>query len=152
VELEQVVCGGHEAPLETDRGDASEEELTEATGLFDLTEDRLDRSLPDAIPADPSTETQPGRHRSSKDAAAGPACTLRCRVSMSISSGRHVATDAATTKLREVVLRAVPGVRRELLRLPSGAALHLVQHGLELVHVVCLGGDSLRHDDLRSAV
>ena len=48
VEFEEIVRRGHEAPLEADSGDASEEELAEATCLRDLTEDRLDRFLPKA--------------------------------------------------------------------------------------------------------
>ena len=109
VELEQVVSRGHEAPLETDRDDASEEELAEAARLLDLTEDGLDRSLPEPIPADPSTKTQPCRHRSSKDAATGSACTLRCRVSMSVSSASDQSYLAIWPAWRVVGRGLVPG-------------------------------------------
>jgi hypothetical protein len=49
VELEQVVCGGHQSAFRLGRGSASSHEPVDAAVVFDLPVDRLDGDLPSGV-------------------------------------------------------------------------------------------------------
>ena len=63
-ELEEVVGGADEGPLAFDLGAAPQQELSEATSKFDLTEDGLDDLLAKAVARAMPTLTEFFPHRS----------------------------------------------------------------------------------------
>ena len=73
VQLEEVVCGADHRPFASDLGETAEEELSEASGLLDVPEHRLDHLLSQPVstsPARPSDRVYPcGEHRDDDQAA-----------------------------------------------------------------------------------
>src|SRR5260370_36751569 len=61
-ELEQIVDGADHRPLGSDLVEAAQEELAEASGVFDLAEHRFDDLLSQAVAATPAGALEVCRH------------------------------------------------------------------------------------------
>src|SRR5476651_790347 len=61
-ELEQIVDGADHRPLASDLVEAAQEELAEASGVFDLAEDGFDDLLSQAVAAAPAAAFEFCRH------------------------------------------------------------------------------------------
>ena len=61
-ELEQVVSGADHCPFGSDLFEAAEQELAEASGIFDLAEHGFDDLLSQTIPTAPPGELELVRH------------------------------------------------------------------------------------------
>jgi hypothetical protein len=65
-EFEQIVDGADHRPLRSDLVEAAQEELAEASGMFDLAEHGFDDLLSQAIAAAPAGALEFCRHAGSK--------------------------------------------------------------------------------------
>src|SRR5277367_2267287 len=150
-QLQQVVNRADQAPFALRLVKATQHELPEPSSLFDLAEHRLNDRLAQPIPAAPPGPCQLSTHRSYAGTA-GAAAAGGARFMMALAPGGDVAIYMMASKDGEVALGAVPGVSRELLRLPSRVLFDLLQGRGELLHIGGVIAQALRHDDLRRGV
>src|SRR5258706_14408263 len=71
--LEKIVCGADHRPLAANLVEAAEEELPEASGVFDLTEHRLDDLFSEAVSAGGARAAEIQGHRPGAAAPEGSA-------------------------------------------------------------------------------
>jgi hypothetical protein len=150
-QLQQVMNRTDQTPFAADFLDTAQQELPEASGLFDLTEYGLDGLLaqPIATPARGACELR--THRCYASTPASPS-TPRGGVPMSLPAGGHVRSDLVPGKDRQVTFGTISGISRELARLPSGVGLDLFDDRGELLHIGGRVRQTLRDNDLRVGV
>jgi hypothetical protein len=130
-ELGEVVGGADQGPLGTHLLNAAQQELAEASCLFDLSEHRLHDLLPQPVPAAPSRPLELSSH-GLRQRPAGPALVVGGVLG---PSRGDVAGDAAILELLEVGLRAVARIGRGLFRLGAEVGLDPVDKDCELILV-----------------
>src|SRR5271166_5199312 len=108
-EFEQIVDGADHRPLGSDLVETAQEELPEASGVFDLAEHRFDDLLSEAVAAAPAGALefcrQGGLARSfgPSSRAGGMGLAMAC------PAGSEVSGDAAAGEMGEVLLVAIAG-------------------------------------------
>ena len=148
-ELGQVVGGADHRPFACDLLTAAQQELTEAPGLLDLAEHRLDGLLAQAVAAAAAPGApEGGRH--GRDPAAGRrgARAHGGGLAVLLPPGRDVGLDAPPIGGLQVRLRAVAGVRRYLPGTPPEVGFDGVDQGFELALVAGRIGQGVGDDDL----
>src|ERR1700681_2581916 len=112
-EFEQIVDDADHRPLRSDLVEAAQEELAEASGMFDLAEHGLDDLLSQAVAAAPAGALEICRH-GGLARSFGPAWrTGGMRLAMACPSGSEVSGDPAAGEMGEVLLVAVSGIGRD---------------------------------------
>src|SRR5487761_568975 len=150
-ELQQVVNRTDQAPLALNVGEPSQQELPEPARLLDLPEDRFGQGLAKTIAAAPARSCQLRTHpRDTCAVRAAP--SERIGIAVPLSAGGDVGIDAVASQHSEVALAAVTGIGGELIGLPTGVRLDLLDHRLELARIGGTVADALRDDHLRLGV
>src|SRR5437867_3265541 len=109
-EFEQVVGGADHRPFASDLVEAAQQELSEASGLLDLTKDGLDDLLAQAIAAAPAASFELGGHGGNTRAAA-PSFATAARIVVPGSAGGDEGIDPAASEMRQIGFRAETCVR-----------------------------------------
>src|SRR5271165_4538986 len=114
-ELEQIVDGADHRPLGSDLVEAAQEELAEASGMFDLAEHRFDDLLSQAVAAAPAGALEFCRH-GGLARSFGPASRAGgMGLAMACPAGSEVSGDAAAGEMGEVLLVAIAGIGGDFL-------------------------------------
>ena len=142
----------NQRPLGSDLGEATQEDLTEATSVLDLTEHRLDRLLAQAVARAPAGALEAGRHRGHPRAGPDLSLTTRIGVAVTAAAGHQVAPDAARRQRFEVVLAAEAGIGRDFARGAAERGPGGLDQRDEAGLVAAVGGQALGGDDLVDAV
>src|SRR5580692_3132376 len=114
-EFEQIVDGADHRPLGSDLVETAQEELPEASGMFDLTEDRFDDLLSQAVAAAPAGALEFCRHGGLAGCFGPASWTGGMGLAMACPAGSEVSGDPAAGEIGEVLLVAVSGVGRDFL-------------------------------------
>src|SRR4051794_41067858 len=104
-EFEQVVGGADHRPLASDLIEAAQQELSEASGVLDLTKDRLHDLFAQAITAAPAATFELGGHGGNTRAGAPPFATA-ARVIVPGPAGGDEAVDPAAGQMSQIGFRA----------------------------------------------
>lgn len=151
-QLQQVVGGADQRPFASDLIEPSHQELSEASGLLDLPEHRLDHLLPEAIAAAAVSPLQAGGHRAHQGhlghlPAAGRVCLAMTRPARS-----KVARDAPLLQRDEVRLVGKAGVARDLPRLAPEMSPDPVHRRHERAVIGRVGHEPVRDDHLMGGI
>ena len=113
VELEQVVDGAEHRPFVFHLVKASEQELPEASGVFDLAENGLDDLFAQAIPTSPFSASEFDRHGGDARSFLAPVSAgLGLRVAS--AAGGDIGSDAATSEMDKIGFAAIARVSGDL--------------------------------------
>jgi len=137
-QLQQVVNRADQAPFALRLLDAAQHELAEPSSLFDLAEDRLNHRLAQPVTAAPAGSCQLGAHRRNPRTLGEAASAGGARFMMALTPGGDVAIHMMAGEDGQIALGAIPGVRGELLRLPSRVLFDLAQVGASCCMSVAL--------------
>src|ERR671930_11652 len=151
-ELEQVVGGADHRPFASDLLETSKQELSEASGIFDLTENGFDDLLAQSI-----TAASPGAfelERYGRDTRAAPPSALTARVVVAVprSARGHKGFDAAAGQMGEIGIGAEPSVGRELLGIAAKDGARRAEQWLEAARIDRARLHALGNDDLMRAI
>src|SRR5258708_12986103 len=116
-ELEQIVDGADHRPLGSDLVEAAQEELAEASGVFDLAEHRFDDLLSQAVAATPAGALEFCRHGGLARASRPTSRSGGMRLAVARPAGSQIAGDLAATEIGEGLFVTVAGVRGAFLRI-----------------------------------
>src|SRR5580692_2568261 len=114
-EFEQIVDGADHRPLGSDLVETAQEELPEASGMFDLTEDRFDDLLSEAVAAAPAGALEFCRHGGLARSFGPSSRAGGIRLAVARPAGGQVADDPTAGEVGEVLLVTVAGVGRDFL-------------------------------------
>src|SRR5580704_18284144 len=101
-ELEQIVDGADHRPLGSDLVEAAQEELAEASGMFDVAEHRFDDLLSQAVAAAPAGELEFSGHDGLARSFGPTPRTGGMRLAMARSAGGQIGDDPATGEMGQV--------------------------------------------------
>src|SRR5829696_2551888 len=116
-ELEQVVGGADHRPFASHLIKASKEELSEASGMFDLAKDRLDDLLAQSVAAAPAGTFELSGHSLHARALAPSPFAGGIRLPVLGPARCQISVDPAAGQMRQISLTAISGVGREFLGL-----------------------------------
>src|ERR1022692_5030743 len=114
-ELEQIVDGADHRPLGSDLVEAAQEELAEASGMFDLAEHRFDDLLSQAVAAAPAGALEFCRHGGLARAFRPTSRPGGMRLAVARPARSQIGGDSAASEIGEVLLVTVAGVGRDFL-------------------------------------
>src|SRR4029434_9278433 len=126
--LEEVVGGTDHGPLVSDLGEAAEEELSEASCRLDVTEDRLDDLLAQAVSAAVAGAAQLGGHGGDARSLASAPFAGGIAGAMTGPAGGEIGGDAAPGEEGEVGLVAIAGIGGEFLGAGPQVAADRLDH------------------------
>src|ERR1700693_1193071 len=109
-ELEQIVDGADHRPLGPDLVEAAQEELAEASGMFDVAEHRFDDLLSQAVAAAPAGALEFCRHSGLARSFGPSARAGGMGLAMACPAGRQIGGDPAASEMGEVLLVTIAGV------------------------------------------
>lgn len=104
-------------PLALDLIEPSHQELSEAPGLLDLPEHRLDHLLPETVPTAAPSPLQSGGHRAHQRHLGRPPAAGCVRLAMTRPARSKVARDAPLLECGEVRLVGKAGIAGDFPRL-----------------------------------
>ena len=128
-EFEQIVDGADHRPLGSDLVETAQEELPEASGMFDLAEHRFDYLLSEAVAAAPTGALEFCRHGGLARSFGPTARTAGMRLAMACPAGSEIAGNPAAGEMGEVVLVGVPASAETSLGLVRSTARMSVTSG-----------------------
>src|ERR1700716_315506 len=102
-EFEQIVDGADHRPLRSDLVEAAQEELAEASGMFDLAEHRFEVLLSQAVAAAPAGALEFCRHGGLARSFGPASRTGGMRLAMACPAGSEVSGDPAAGEMGEVL-------------------------------------------------
>src|SRR5258705_11468855 len=114
-ELEEVVGGAEHCPLTSDLFEPAQQELSEPSGVLDVTEDRLNDLLSQPVAAAPPCAFELGGHGCGGRAVT-PSFAAAARLAVPRPTCSNEAVDPAAAQMREVGFRAEARIGRDLLR------------------------------------
>src|SRR5215204_2376105 len=151
-ELEQVVGGADHRPFASHLIKASKEELSEASGMFDLAKDRLDDLLAQSVAAAPAGTFELSGHSLHARALAPSPFAGGIRLPVLGPARCQVSVDPAAGQMRQISLTAISGVGREFLGVGPQNFARSSQQRLEGTPVGRTGLEALGDDDLMGAI
>src|SRR5580692_12901899 len=114
-EFEQIVDGADHRPLGSDLVEAAQEELPEASGMFDLAEHRFDDLLSEAVAAAPAGALEFCRHGGLARSFGPTSRTGGMGLAMTCPAGSEIAGNPAAGEMGEIFLVAVSRVGGDFL-------------------------------------
>src|SRR5580658_11346305 len=114
-ELEQIVGGADHGPLGSDLVEAAQEELAEASGMFDMAEHRFNDLLSQAVTAAPAGELEFSGHGGLARSFGPAPRTGSMFLAVACPARSQIGGDPAAGEMGQVVLVAVSGVGGDFL-------------------------------------
>src|SRR6267154_5421427 len=145
--FQEVVNGAQQRPFALYRGKATPQELAEAARLVDLPKHRLDDLLAQPVGAFVTGSVQFGRHRRHPALRLGWP-RLRRRRAVFLPAGGNMSVDLTGFERGQIVLRAIAGIGRDLLRSRREIGRDLLDQRLQMRAIARLVADHLGNNNL----